>query len=80
METIHQGIELAEVDLKLRGPGNLFGTEQSGIIDLKIASLTDSRLINQTHTEAVKLIGSLNKYPDLWQYIQEVLEKTRKGD
>lgn len=43
METMvrtNDGFEIAEVDLKLRGPGDLMGTQQSGIIDLKLANLT----------------------------------------
>lgn len=53
LERVHNGPELAELDLKLRGPGELFGTRQHGIPNLKIASLSDTELIHQTQ-EAVK--------------------------
>lgn len=46
METMVQtndGFEIAEVDLKLRGPGNLMGTQQSGVLNLQIADLVRDR-------------------------------------
>ncbi len=42
------GIKLAEEDLKIRGPGDIFGTKQHGYIDLKIASLSDYQMIEKT--------------------------------
>ena len=43
---------MAEYDLKFRGPGEVYGTRQSGLPDLKIASLNDLELINLTKKEA----------------------------
>jgi len=40
MVRTNDGFEIAEVDLQLRGPGDLLGTQQSGLLDLKIANLT----------------------------------------
>src|SRR5690554_3181378 len=48
METMvatNDGFEIAEVDLKLRGPGDLMGTQQSGILNLRIADLVKDREI-----------------------------------
>ncbi len=57
------GFKIAEVDLKLRGPGNLMGTQQSGILNLKIADLVkDAGLLKTARTMAIEL---LDKDPDL---------------
>ena len=51
------GFVIAEVDLQLRGPGDLMGTQQSGILELKIADLAkDGDLINIARDSAIKLI------------------------
>jgi len=48
MVKTNNGFEIAEIDLQLRGPGNLEGTQQSGVLDLKIANLvTDQQLLIQ---------------------------------
>lgn len=56
MEKIHVGFELAEIDLKMRGPGEIFGLRQSGFINLKIASLGDAATIAKAQAEAKKLV------------------------
>jgi len=56
METTHDGFRLAEEDLRIRGPGEYFGTRQSGLPDLKVARLTDVALIEQARTEATRLL------------------------
>ena len=43
MVRTNDGFEIAEVDLKLRGPGNLMGTQQSGVLNLQIADLVRDR-------------------------------------
>lgn len=72
LQTISDGAKLAEVDLKLRGPGDMFGTSQHGIPDLKIASLSDLSTIEAARKSAEKIIGELEKYPALKQKILEV--------
>ena len=51
------GFKIAEVDLELRGPGDFFGTRQSGIPEFKIANiLTDTQLLDQARSDARSLI------------------------
>ena len=57
METIHDGFKLAEVDLGLRGPGDLFGTRQSGLPNLRLARLTDQDLLVLAREEASNILA-----------------------
>ncbi len=51
------GFNIAEVDLKLRGPGNLMGTQQSGILNLKIADVVkDSQILVAARNTAISLL------------------------
>lgn len=52
-EKVHSGFELAEHDLKIRGAGDIYGTAQHGVANLKIASLSDTKLIEKA-SNAVK--------------------------
>src|SRR5690606_26410149 len=45
MVRTNDGFEIAEVDLQLRGPGDLAGTQQSGVLDLKLADLTTDQAL-----------------------------------
>ncbi len=56
MERICVGAELAQLDLTLRGPGELTGTKQHGVPVLKIASFSDASLIEKTRIEAKALL------------------------
>ena len=57
MEETNDGFEIAEVDLKLRGPGDLLGTQQSGVLDLKVADISkDQQLVVYARTIAQNLI------------------------
>lgn len=56
MCSTNNGFEIAEADLKLRGPGNIAGTQQSGILNLRIADLSKDGRILQTAREIAKRI------------------------
>ena len=62
LEQIDDGFQLAEVDLELRGPGDFFGTRQSGLPDLRMARLSDRELLTSAREEAA---GILEEDPDL---------------
>jgi ATP-dependent DNA helicase RecG len=71
MEQTNIGAELAELDLKLRGPGEIYGTKQSGRNYLKVASFSDFELIEVTKNEAKRFIKDLEKYPKLKEKVEE---------
>ncbi|MDA0733011.1 MAG: hypothetical protein BZY73_06585 [SAR202 cluster bacterium Casp-Chloro-G3] len=56
LEQIDDGFQLAEVDLELRGPGDFFGTRQSGLPDLRMARLSDRELLTVAREEASQLM------------------------
>jgi len=55
IERVQDGFQLAEEDLKLRGPGEFFGTRQSGLPDLRMAKLSDVALLELARSEAIRL-------------------------
>lgn len=71
LQTINDGAKLAEVDLKLRGPGDMFGTMQHGTPDLKIAELSDIGTVDAARRAAEKIFPDLDKYPDLATKVAE---------
>ena len=69
MEETTDGFRIAEEDFKIRGPGNIFGTEQSGLPPLRFASLeTDYELLTIARTDAARFLKedpTLAKWPGL---------------
>jgi ATP-dependent DNA helicase RecG len=55
------GFKLAEFDLHSRGPGEVYGTRQSGIPNLKIANIFDVNLLKETKTAAGRLLNNREK-------------------
>lgn len=72
MESKHNGAELAELDLKLRGPGDIFGTAQSGLPKLKVATFHDFALVQRTKQEAKELFDQLDQHPKLAEKVREI--------
>jgi ATP-dependent DNA helicase RecG len=67
IEKSNDGFYLAEVDLKLRGPGEIYGRAQHGALNLQIATLSDTKLIARAQKEARTFVESGT---DLLQYKQ----------
>lgn len=67
------GFQIAEADLRLRGPGDIQGLQQSGVLDLRIASIVDDEpLVKATRDVVHDLLAedpTLSRYPLLQQYI-----------
>lgn len=69
------GLKLAELDLKIRGSGEIFGMKQAGRFEFKIASLSDLSLVEKTKAAAQKLLKenpTLDKYPLLKAKLQDI--------
>lgn len=67
LESSSDGFALAELDLEIRGPGAIYGTMQHGQLDLRIAKLTDVKLIAAARSAAQEFI---DKQEDLLQYTE----------
>ncbi len=85
MVQTNDGFEIAEVDLKLRGPGDIMGTKQSGLLNLKIVK--DNDILKTARYHAMQLLkedpslekpenlvirhaySQLVRYKNIWNYI-----------
>lgn len=75
MEQHNLGSELAEIDMQLRGPGDIYGTAQHGLPQFKVARYQDIEITHQARTEAEKLIKQLPKLP----LLRSLVEKGKIG-
>lgn len=71
LEQTNIGMELAEIDLKIRGPGEIYGIHQHGFFNLKVASFTDQPLIEKTKRTAEMIINKIKLYPRLQERLEE---------
>lgn len=56
MVRTNDGFEIAEVDLQLRGPGDISGTQQSGVLDMKIANLaSDQAILSEARNTVISI-------------------------
>lgn len=74
LEKSNDGFYLAEVDLQLRGPGEIYGRAQHGALNLQIANLADTKLVKRAQTEAERFVS---EGYDLVQYKQLAAEVAR---
>ena len=77
IESSQDGFYLAEVDLKLRGPGEIYGRAQHGALNLQIATLADTKLIARARAAAERYIDSGE---DMVQYthLAQAVERYRR--
>ena len=81
MVRTNDGFEIAEVDLKLRGPGDLMGTQQSGMLELKIADIIkDNAILQYARQLAITLLEEdpeikLSKNKDILSYYKTISNK-----
>ncbi len=79
LEKSSDGFHLAEVDLKLRGPGEIYGVLQHGAMDLRIASLSDTKIIAKAQkdvSEFLKNPDNMLKYSELAEIISKYQQIT----
>ena len=65
LEKYSNGLELAEIDLKIRGEGDVTGRMQSGFKNFKFDDLTNLQILEKAKIEAVKIINRLDEFPKL---------------
>lgn len=78
LEKIYNGPELAELDLTLRGPGEVLGIRQHGLPELKIATFSDTDLIAQTQKAAITVLAedpTLETFPHLSRTLRDSIIK-----
>ena len=61
MEQTNNGFELSEIDLEIRGPGEVYWVRQSGLPDLKIADITDLQLVSQIREDIEEMFEKTKK-------------------
>ncbi len=84
MERTNNGFEIAEVDMRLRGPGDMFGTQQSGIpLNFRVANLlTDGIVLKRARQDAIEILdkdSTLQNYPKLKEKIEYELKNSFGG-
>lgn len=75
IESSNDGFKLAELDLEIRGPGAIYGTMQHGALDLRIAKLTDTKLIAKARQAAQSFIDrgeNLLQYKELQEHVSRL--------
>ena len=79
LEKSNDGFHLAEVDLKLRGPGEIYGALQHGALDLRIATFSDTKLIYQAQRDVAEFLKNpenMVKYEELMTGIKRYQQIT----
>lgn len=73
LENTSDGFKLAELDLEIRGPGAIYGVSQHGVLDLRLADISDTKLIARARNAAQNFLdgNNLNDYPELAEEVSK---------
>ncbi len=74
-ESTTDGVKLAEKDLELRGPGDVYGKIQSGMAQLRLAKLTDREIIKKAREASKTVVENIKKYPTVLSRIKSWEER-----
>ncbi len=75
LERTQDGFRLAQIDLELRGPGQIYGKRQHGLLELEMADLGDSRLVSQVREAASSFVSdgeNMLQYPQVVERINRL--------
>jgi ATP-dependent DNA helicase RecG len=75
MEKSQDGFRLAQIDLELRGPGQIYGVRQHGILDLQMADISDTRLLAEVRGQAQGFLQAeenVVKYPLIYEQVAKL--------
>ena len=75
LTTIHNGLELAQMDYKFRGGGDIYGTAQHGWPQVKLADLSDMTQVGHGYRIAIDLVGRLDQLPKVKDQISAGVAK-----
>ena len=70
-ESHQNGFDLAEKDLEMRGPGEVYGTSQSGMMQLRFARITDTEIIKKARVSAKEFASRLKDFPLLQKKLKD---------
>ncbi|HPP66668.1 MAG TPA: ATP-dependent DNA helicase RecG [bacterium] len=78
---IEDGLKLSEIDLSIRGPGDLLGVRQHGVLPLKIGNIiTDIRILEQARKEAERILNNQLEKEAKYEKIKQYIDKYVKSE
>ncbi len=74
MERTQDGFRLSQIDLEMRGPGEIYGARQHGVLDLRMANVMDTKLVARVRlaAEAFLSSGNMLKYPHILKRLNKL--------
>lgn len=74
MERTTDGFRLSQIDLEMRGPGEIYGARQHGVLDLRMANVMDTKLVARVRSaaEAFLATGAMVEYPHMLKRLNQL--------